>query len=259
MKKYILVIMLSIVSLVSFNLANAQTDVQKTACSGKKNGDACSYTTPVQNQRGGGQTGGDQTGKCDRNGDGVLYCSTTLTDWEDCFDKSEPNDKCKDKGKEGVCESSTSGTSVRNQRTTWTCNTSGTPGGGTGTPSTGGTTPGGGTGTPSTGGTTPGGGTGTPASDGTTPDAAAPQTVGFINPIRFNSLTELIAGIINALLGILGAITVAVLVKSGFEYMISSAPGAVGKALDGIKNAIVGLMIIMGAFLITQYVISALA
>ena len=104
------------------------------------------------------------------------------------------------------------------------------------------------------------GGGGTPPSGNDTPtDATAPQTVGFINPIRFNSLTELIAGIINALLGILGAITVGVLVKSGFEYMISSDPGAVGKALDGIKNAIVGLMIIMGAFLITQYVISALA
>ena len=84
------------------------------------------------------------------------------------------------------------------------------------------------------------------------------QICSLINPIRFNSLTELIAGIINALLGILGAITVAVLVKSGFQYMTSSNPGEVGQALEGIRNAIVGLMIIMGAFLITQYIISAL-
>ncbi|MGA1050622.1 MAG: hypothetical protein ACO3TG_03940, partial [Minisyncoccia bacterium] len=69
----------------------------------------------------------------------------------------------------------------------------------------------------------------------------------------------LIAGIINALLGILGAITVAVLVMSGFKYMTSSNPGEVGTALDGIKNAVIGLIIIMGAFLITQYVITALA
>jgi len=100
---------------------------------------------------------------------------------------------------------------------------------------------------------------GTPPSDGTTPDATSPLTVEFINPIRFNSLTELIAGIINALLGILGAITVGILVMSGFKYMISSNPGEVGQALDGIRDAIVGLMIIMGAFLITQYVITALA
>jgi hypothetical protein len=104
------------------------------------------------------------------------------------------------------------------------------------------------------------GGGGTTAPGNETPtDATAPQTVGFINPIRFNSLTELIAGIINALLGILGAITVAVLVKSGFQYMISSNPGEVGQALEGIRNAIIGLMIIMGAFLITQYVITALS
>jgi hypothetical protein len=61
------------------------------------------------------------------------------------------------------------------------------------------------------------------------------------------------------LLGILAAITVAVLVLSGFKYMTSSNPGEVGQALDGIRNAIVGLMILMGAFLITQYIISALA
>lgn len=103
-----------------------------------------------------------------------------------------------------------------------------------------------------------GGGTTTPSN--TTPnDASSPQTVGFINPSRFNSITELIAGIINALLGILGAITVVVLVASGFKYMTSSNPGEVGQALEGIRNAIVGLMIIMGAFLITQYVITALA
>jgi hypothetical protein len=88
---------------------------------------------------------------------------------------------------------------------------------------------------------------------------ATPQTVGFNNPIKFTNIQQLIAGIINALLGILGAITVAVLVMSGFKYMTSSNPGEVGQAVDGIKNAVIGLIIIMGAFLITQYVITALA
>lgn len=123
-------------------------------------------------------------------------------------------------------------------------------------------TPGGNPTTPApSGGTTPGGNptTPVPGTDNATPDASSTQTVGFVNPIRFNSIPELIAGIINALLGILGAITVAILVMSGFKYMTSSNPGEVGQALDGIRNAIVGLMIIMGAFLITQYVISALA
>lgn len=123
-------------------------------------------------------------------------------------------------------------------------------------------TPGGNPTNPAPGGntTTPGGNPTNPApGTSTTPtDATAAQSVGFVNPIKFNSIPELIAGIINALLGILGAITVAILVMSGFKYMTASNPGAVGQALDGIRNAIVGLMIIMGAFLITQYIISAL-
>lgn len=119
------------------------------------------------------------------------------------------------------------------------------------------------TGTP--GGRSPDGSTTAPNNEGspdgstTVPSGTSPQTVSFVNPSRFNSIIDLVAGIINALLGILGAITVAVLVLSGFKYMTSSNPGEVGAALDGIKNAIVGLMIVMGAFLITQYVISALA
>ncbi len=123
--------------------------------------------------------------------------------------------------------------------------------------------PGGGATAPApAGNNTPPGGGDTTTAPGTTPatptDNSAAQSVGFTNPIRFNSIPELIAGIINALLGILGAITVAILVISGFKYMTASNPGAVGQALDGIRNAIVGLMIIMGAFLITQYIISAL-
>ncbi len=63
---------------------------------------------------------------------------------------------------------------------------------------------------------------------------------------------------INAALGILAAITVVVLVISGFRYMISSNLGEIAQATQGITNAIVGLIIIVGAFLITDYVISAL-
>ena len=63
---------------------------------------------------------------------------------------------------------------------------------------------------------------------------------------------------INAALGILAAITVVVLVISGFRYMTSSNPGEVAQATQGITNAIVGLIIIVRAFLITDYVISAL-
>jgi hypothetical protein len=243
MKKYILLIAISIISLASVNLAYAGPE--DDACSSKRNGDACSYTIEGRGARSDRTT----SGFCDRTNNNPdptqnpLTCKAgTNANSEQWFDCAVSGDVCIDKATNtrGRCESSTSGTSVRNQETTWTCNTSGTPGG---TSGTGGDSP------------LPGGTGGT---SGAT-DASSPQTVGFINPSRFNSITALIAGIINALLGILGAITVAVLVSSGFKYMTSSNPGEVGQALDGIKNAVIGLIIIMGAFLITQYVITALA
>jgi hypothetical protein len=291
MKKYIFIIILSIITLANVNWASAQPATNgNDACNNKKNGDACSYSKVVST---GSNAPTTQTtnGYCDRNGGGVLvggenlYCNKEVNGWKDCF---TPDDACEQDGKLGVCDAynkcdttkkppgnpggstsatcgsstCTSGQVCVNQgnppRPTCTANAS-TPDGkcngqtcasnqvcvNQGNPPR----P-----TCTANASTPG----TPANN-TPTDATAPQTVGFINPSRFNSITELIAGVINALLGILGAITVAVLVASGFKYMIGSNPGEVAQALDGIRNAIVGLMIIMGAFLITQYVISALA
>jgi hypothetical protein len=294
MKKYILVMIMSLVSLISFNITQAQTATNENdACNNKKNGDACSYSNIVST---GSNAPTTQTinGYCDRRGTvndsifggGNFYCNREVNGWKDC---AFPGDACELNGQLGVCPSNTS-------RGQGTCDTtkkpSGNPGGSS--PSTCGqapcagnkvcvnqggvptctdnaaTTDGkcgqapcagnkvcvnqGGVPTCTDNASTPG----TPANN-TPTDASSPQTVSFINPSRFNSIIDLVAGVINALLGILGAITVAVLVLSGFKYMTSSNPGEVGAALDGIRNAIVGLMIIMGAFLITQYVISALA
>ena len=295
MKKYILVIM-SLVSLISFNITQAQTATNENdACNNKKNGDACSYSTQTNTST--GPATQTTNGYCDRRGTlndsifggGNFYCNKEANGWKDC---AFPGDACELNGQLGVCPSNTS-------RGQGTCDTSQKPSGNPGgsTPATCGTQPqcpsrqvcinqGGSpvcannaAGTDGKCGTQPqcpsgqvcvnqGGSPvcannaatpGTPANNGTTPNASSPQTVSFSNPSRFTSITALIAGIINALLGILGAITVAVLVASGFKYMTSSNPGEVGQALEGIRNAIVGLMIIMGAFLITQYVITALA
>ncbi|NBP58185.1 hypothetical protein EBU71_16950 [bacterium] len=311
MKKYILVIILSIISLVNFNLANAQLVKEDDTCksNNKKVGDACTYKwTQGEGRR--GNTTGTAQGFCDRStGDpdpkkNPLECKEGGDDWGDCVVEG---DACLEKGKTGTC------VVICGRGCRTVCDTNKTPPG-----NPGGRSPGPGDGpckdcggnkcdpgqvcaekdgasqcvqdkgsagkcgaspcdpgqvcaekdgasqcvvNKCTGGGGAGnGGGGTPSPGNDTPtDASSPQTVSFINPSRFNSIIDLVAGVINALLGILGAITVGVLVKSGFEYMISSDPGAVGKALDGIKNAIVGLMIIMGAFLITQYVISALA
>ena len=266
MKKYIFIIILSIMTLANVNWVSAQTATNENdACNGKKNGDACSFSTQTNTST--GPATQTTNGYCDRRGTindsifggGSFYCNKDANGWKDC---AFPGDACELNGKLGVCPSDTS-------RGQGTCDTTKTPPGNPGgsTPRKCGAAPCVGSnkvcmnqGTPPKptcvdDASTPG----TPADNGATPDASSPQTVGFINPSRFNSITELIAGVINALLGILGAITVAILVMSGFKYMTSSNPGEVGQALEGIRNAIVGLMIIMGAFLITQYVITALA
>lgn len=298
MKKLIILIILFLIPVISFSSVSAQQTAtnENDACNGKKNGDACSYSTQTNTST--GPATQVNNGYCDRRGTindsifggGSFYCNKDVNGWKDC---AFPGDACELNGKLGVCPSDTS----RGQGTCDTTKTpTGNPGGSTpatcdgktcpsnqvcvnqGTPPEPNCTNNAATidgkcdgqtcapnqvcvnqGTPpeptcTTNASTPG----NPAN--TTPtDASSPQTVSFVNPSRFNSIIDLVAGVINALLGILGAITVAVLVLSGFKYMTSSNPGEVGAALDGIRNAIVGLMIVMGAFLITQYVISALA
>ena len=44
----------------------------------------------------------------------------------------------------------------------------------------------------------------------------------------------------------------------GVKYMTSSNPGEVAKAAEGIRNAIIGLVVVRGAYFIVQFVISAL-
>lgn len=94
----------------------------------------------------------------------------------------------------------------------------------------------------------------------TDPNSPTPtiEYVEFKNPIRFNNLIELLAGITNALLTLLGVIAVLVVMASGLKYMTSSNPGEVSQAVGGIRNAIIGIVVIMGAYLIINYVISAL-
>jgi len=92
---------------------------------------------------------------------------------------------------------------------------------------------------------------------GSTTPAPTIEYVEFKNPIKFNNLIELLGGITNALLTLLGVIAVLVIMASGFKYMTSSNPGEVSQAVGGIKNAVIGIVVIMGAYLIVNYVISA--
>lgn len=74
-----------------------------------------------------------------------------------------------------------------------------------------------------------------------------------------SSLPALIGRIINVILGLLGIVFVILVIYSGIQYMLSR--GEKGKVEDATKNiqtAIIGLVITVGAYAISNYVISAL-
>ncbi len=73
------------------------------------------------------------------------------------------------------------------------------------------------------------------------------------------TLIGFVANIIRWILGLLGMVFFIIVVLQGYLYMVSSGDASKAAAATGaITNAVIGLIIIMGAFLITNYVTSAL-
>jgi len=73
------------------------------------------------------------------------------------------------------------------------------------------------------------------------------------------TLIGYVANIIRWILGILGTVFFIIIVIQGFLYMTAGGDSSkTVKAIGAITNAVVGLLIIMGAFLITNFVTSAL-
>lgn len=73
------------------------------------------------------------------------------------------------------------------------------------------------------------------------------------------TLIGFIANIIRWILGLLGTVFFVIIILQGYLYMTSSGDASKTAAATGaITNAVIGLLIIMGAFLITNFVTSAL-
>ncbi|MEY3470756.1 MAG: Type secretion system pilin [Candidatus Parcubacteria bacterium] len=74
-----------------------------------------------------------------------------------------------------------------------------------------------------------------------------------------STLIEYIANIIRWILGLLGTVFFVVIVLQGYIYMTAGGDsGKTASAISAITNAVIGLAIVMAAFLITNYVTSAL-
>lgn len=70
-------------------------------------------------------------------------------------------------------------------------------------------------------------------------------------------LATTIGKILSAFFGVLGIIAVLLVIWSGFQWMTGGADG-VGKAKERLKNAAIGLLLIMVAYALTNFVITAL-
>ena len=107
--------------------------------------------------------------------------------------------------------------------------------------------------------TPPGGGGGTPPS-GTPLQDGLTAFGGANSGLRTTgTLIGYVAVIIRWILGLLGMVFFVIIVLQGFLYMTASGDSSKTAAATGaITNAVVGLIIIMGAFLITNYVTGAL-
>lgn len=72
-------------------------------------------------------------------------------------------------------------------------------------------------------------------------------------------LPELVGGLINILLSLLGIIFVVLLVYAGFLYTTAAGNDSqVTKAKDIMKTSIIGLVIVVSAFAISTFIIGAL-
>lgn len=75
----------------------------------------------------------------------------------------------------------------------------------------------------------------------------------------FNDLTSIVVTIINFLLSLLGIIFLIIIIYAGFLWMTAGGnDDQVGKAKGLIKNAIIGVVIIVAAYAITNFVLGAI-
>lgn len=75
------------------------------------------------------------------------------------------------------------------------------------------------------------------------------------NPTKFEDIPALIGGIFNAILAIVGALALILLAIGGIQYMTSGGDKiAVESARGRITSAVVGLMIVFGAWIVINFI-----
>ncbi len=86
----------------------------------------------------------------------------------------------------------------------------------------------------------------------------AAQNAGFTRDGSFKQPTVVVGQIINITLGLLGLLTVCLIVYAGYLWMTASGNDDQLKKAKGIlTNSIIGLIIVLAAYIISSFVVSA--
>ena len=95
----------------------------------------------------------------------------------------------------------------------------------------------------------------TPTTTPSTPTAPpTPTSLNDLDPLKGADIPTVIGRVISTFLGLVGSIALLAFVYAGIVYMTAAAePKRIQKAKDIMKNAFIGLVIIMFAYLITTY------
>jgi hypothetical protein len=92
--------------------------------------------------------------------------------------------------------------------------------------------------------------------------SSSPQTDALTASAGFDTnieLSNIIATVIEIALGLLGVIFIVLIVLSGYQWMTAGGnEDVISKAQSRIKNAIIGLVIVLAAYAITAFVFSNL-
>lgn len=88
---------------------------------------------------------------------------------------------------------------------------------------------------------------------------AQDRTVVLKNPLNTSSIPELVANILKAAVGIVGAVALLIFVYGGFLWLTSGGEaGKVQQGKDAMKWAIVGLFVVFSSYALVSFVLSAL-
>lgn len=81
-----------------------------------------------------------------------------------------------------------------------------------------------------------------------------PAKIGIKDPIK--DTNSLITGVLNPVYMWAGIICVAIIIIAGYYYVISAGNAThIKRAKDAIMGAVIGIIVIMMAFMVTQFVI----